>query len=357
MSTPYEPMTFSSGAKMKNRFMLAPLTNTQSHTDGSLSEDEFNWLTMRADGQFGLVMTCASYVHKTGKGFPGQLGIHSDNLEEGHKKLTTYIRNQGSLAIIQLYHGGMRCPADLIGQAPLCPSKNEKTGAREMTIDEIEQMRDAFIAAAVRAQAFGYDGVEVHGAHGYLITQFLSASINQRSDDYGGNPENRARFLREIVTGIRQQCGKNFTLGVRLSPERFGLDLQEIKGVFEWLIEYGEVDFIDMSLWDTFKMPEDEKYQNRSLLTHFTELDRKEVKLTAAGKLRTGQDVQKALAQGLDFVTLGRSAILHHDFPQRMRRDPSFEPMQTPVSVDYLKQEGLGFDFIDYMRQWPDFVR
>ena len=104
---------------MKNRFMLAPLTNTQSHNDGRLSEDEYNWLTKRAEGDFGLVMTCATQVSPLGKGFPGQLGIYSDVHIEGHQKLVRQIQSFGSLAIVQLHHAGMRSPRELIGTQPL----------------------------------------------------------------------------------------------------------------------------------------------------------------------------------------------------------------------------------------------
>jgi len=341
---------------MKNRFMLAPLTNTQSHPDGQLSDTELKWLTMRAGGQFGLVMTCASYVQANGKGFPGQLGIHADELIPGHQQLTAQIQAQGSLAVIQLHHGGMRSPAELIHEAPICPSENEKHGARAMSLPEVHQLRDDFIEAGVRAKKCGYDGVEVHGAHGYILGQFLSQKINHRSDAYGGSLENRARILFEIVEGIREACGPEFLLGLRLSPERFGMDLQEVKTVCQQLIDRAELDFLDISLWDCFKQPEEERYQQQSLLEHFTSLDFKQVKLTVAGKIKTGADVQKILASGVDFVTIGRSAILHHDFPLQVLENPDFTPIETPVSTAYLEQEGLGTDFIQYMRRWPNFV-
>ena len=158
--------------------MLAPMTNTQSHEDGTLSEDEYNWLSMRAKGGFGITMTCASHVQEIGKGFPGQLGIFSDKHIEGHRKLSAEIKAQGSVAIIQLHHAGMRSPKEVIGVKSICPSDQEKYNARGMSLVEVEQLRDDFIAAAVRAQASGYDGVEVHGAHGYILTQFLSSKIN-----------------------------------------------------------------------------------------------------------------------------------------------------------------------------------
>lgn len=341
---------------MKNRFMLAPLTNTQSHDDGQLSEEEFHWLTMRAKGQFGLVMTCASHVQAIGKGFKGQLGIFSEAHIPGHKRLAAEIKKYGSLAVIQLHHAGMRSPQEEIGQAPVCPSANAKFGARELTIDEVQQLKEDFIAAAIRAKNCGYDGVEIHGAHGYILTQFLSSEINVRTDEYGGSFANRSRLLVEIVDGVREACGKSFLLGVRLSPERFGLDLNEIKTLSQQLIDGGNIDFLDISLWDCFKMPEDEAHQDQSLLAHFTSLDWKDVKLTVAGKIRSGQDVSNILNSGVHFVTIGRSAILHHDFAARVIENPNFEPIETPVSETYLRKEGLSSNFLKYMQRWPNFV-
>ena len=350
------PVQFNAGATMKNKFMLAPLTNQQSYENGRLSDAEFTWLTKRAEGQFGLVMTCASHVQAIGKGFSGQLGIWSDIHIDGHKRLTAAIKSHGSLAIIQLHHAGMRSPKEIIGQAPICPSNNKKTGARAMSLKEVKQLKDDFIAAAIRAKKCGYDGVEVHGAHGYILTQFLSAAINHRKDEYGGTLAGRSKLLFEIVEGIRSNCGNDFVMGVRLSPERFGMDLAEIKTVCLQLIEGNKIDFLDISLWDCFKMPEEEKYQNKSLLKHFTDLDFKNVKLTVAGQIRNGSDVTKVIEAGVDFVTIGRSAILHHDFPKRVIANPDFTSITTPVSKAYLRNEGLSDIFVEYMKRWDGFV-
>jgi len=351
-----KPVQFPCGATMKNKFMLAPMTNTQSNEDGTLSEEEFRWLSMRAKGQFGLVMTCATHVQKIGQGFPGQLGIFSDKHIEGHKRLVAEIQSHGSLAVVQLHHAGMRTPHELIGEDPVCPSDNEETGARSLTLTEVEQLKSDFITAALRAKECGYDGVEVHGAHGYILTQFLSSEFNKRTDEYGGTFENRSRLLFEVVNGIREVCGNNFLLGVRLSPERYGMELLEVKEVCQRFIDEGKIDFLDISLWDVFKFPEEKEFQNKSLLSHFTELDYKNIRLTVAGKIRNGDEVNKAMESGIDFVSIGRSAILHHDFPVKVMNNPEFKPVKTPVSPEYLRTEGLGENFIDYMENWPNFV-
>ncbi|TMP55915.1 MULTISPECIES: NADH:flavin oxidoreductase [Pseudoalteromonas] len=356
MLHPSSEITFKNGVTMPNRFMLAPLTNSQSYDDGKLSEDEYRWLTMRAEGGFGLTMTCASHVQFVGKGFPGQLGIYDDTHIEGHTRLAAAIKANNSLAILQLHHGGMRSPEEQIKQHPVSVSDVSKHNARGLSLHEVQQLRDDFIAAAVRGQKSGYDGVEVHGAHGYILTQFLSAEINKRSDQYGGSLSNRARLLFEIVDGIREACGINFLLGVRLSPERFGMQLNEVKDVCEQLINQHNIDFLDISLWDVFKQPEDAAFRNKSLLQHFTDIDYKDVKLTVAGKINSGSDVQTVLDAGADFVTIGRSAILHHNFPKLVIANPDFKPTPLPVSEAHLKKEGLSKKFLTYMKNWDGFV-
>lgn len=346
-----DPLKLRSGATLKNRFVLAPLTNIQSHPDGVLSEDEFRWLTMRAEGGFGLTMTCAASVQESGVGFPGQLGFHDAKHEPGLTRLAGKIKQEGSLAIAQLHHGGLRALKN-----PKAPSADEKLNAEAMTLDEVRESRDCFIEAARRAERTGFDGVELHGAHGYLICSFLSPELNRRDDEYGGDPERRARFLFELVDGIRAATKPGFTLGVRLSPERWGLDVLEIRDVAQRLLREAKIDFLDMSLWDVRKEPADEKLQGRTLASYFTELERGDVRLGAAGKIMSAQDARDVLSAGFDFPVIGRAAILHHDYANRVAADPNFTPIATPVSTQYLQKEGLGPAFVNYMRTWTGFV-
>ena len=352
----FDTLEFGRGRPMRNRLMLSPLTNCQSHDDGTLSDAEYRWLTMRAEGGFGLTMTCASHVQARGRGFPGQLGIFSDAHHAGLARLAAAIRGAGSLVMAQLHHAGMRAPAALIGERPVAPSEHAETGARALDRAEIGQLVEDFAAAAARAERAGFDGVELHAAHGYVLAQFLSPEINLREDDYGGTPRNRARILFEILAAIRSRCSADLVVGVRLSPERFGLRLPEIISVAQDLIGSGQVDFLDLSLWDVFKEPQDAAYQGRTLLSRFTALDRGRVRLGAAGKIASAADAMRCLDAGLDFVVVGRAAILHHDFPQRVRSDPGFQAVGLPVTPEYLQREGLGPNFVEYMRNWPGFV-
>ncbi len=351
----FEPLSFARGAPMKNRFMLAPLTNQQSHADGRLSDEEFHWLTMRAQGGFGLTMTAAAHVQAAGQGFPGQVGIFSDDHLEGLTRLATALRAAGSLSAVQLHHAGNRSPKELVG-TPLCPSDHAETGARGLTLPEVAQLRDDFIAAAKRAEKAGFDGIEVHGAHGYILAEFLSAEINRRDDRYGGTVENRSRIIFEIIDGIRATCRPDFQIGLRLSPERFGLKLAEIRDVAAEALRQEKIDYLDMSLWDVAKEPVEEEHQGRTLMSYFTDLPRGNVRLGVAGKIMSAKAAVEVLEAGCDFALIGRAAILRHDFPERIRRDAAYVSPSLPVTAQHLRDEGLSTSFVDYMKGWPGFV-
>ena len=352
----FEPLTLAHGPALKNRLVLAPLTNLQSHPDGTLSDDEFKWLTYRARGGFALTMTCAAHVQRIGQGFPGQLGVFGDEHLPGLTRLAAKIRDYGSVAVAQLHHAGMRSPRELIGEAPVCPSDNDETGARALTLAEVEQLRDDFIAAAVRCERAGFQGVELHGAHGYVLAQFLSPEVNRRTDRYGGSIENRARIVHEIIDGVRERTDADFSLGLRISPERFGLQLAEIVEVARQVLAEGKIDYLDLSLWDYAKEPNEDAFKGRTLMSYFAELPRGEVRVGCAGKVMTPDDARACLERGMDYVLLGRAAILHHDWPLRLAADPAFTPVKIPVSPEHLRAEGLGPSFVKYMGTWKGFV-
>jgi 2,4-dienoyl-CoA reductase-like NADH-dependent reductase (Old Yellow Enzyme family) len=146
-------------------------------------------------------------------------------------------------------------------------------------------------------------------------------------------------------------------LGVRLSPERFGLRLDEIRDVARQLLLGGQIALLDLSLWDVFKEPEEAQFKGRSLLSYFTELDRGAVRIGAAGKIMGGDDARRVLDAGADIAIIGRAAILHHDFPARVRADPAFRATALPVTAEYLRNEGLGPAFVRYMAGWKGFVQ
>jgi 2,4-dienoyl-CoA reductase-like NADH-dependent reductase (Old Yellow Enzyme family) len=356
MTTLFETLSLHRGPAWKNRFMLAPLTNLQSHDDGRISDDEYNWLTYRASGGFGLVMTCAAHVQRIGQGFPGQLGTFGEQHVSGLARLASAIRAEGAVSSLQLHHAGIRSPSELIGEQPVGPSEDAETKARALQEGEVEALIEDFIAAATRAEKAGFDGVELHGAHGYILCAFLSAQTNRRTDRYGGTLENRARILFEIIKGVRARTRADFQLGVRLSPERFGLRLAEQRELAAQLLGFGEIDYLDMSLWDVFKEPVEPEFAGKPLIDWFSDLPRGQTRLGVAGKLTSGEDCRRVLAHGADFSILGRAAILHHDFPRRVQAEPNFRARSLPVTRDYLRQERLGPAFVKYMSGWKGFV-
>jgi 2,4-dienoyl-CoA reductase-like NADH-dependent reductase (Old Yellow Enzyme family) len=336
--------------------MLAPLTNKQSGVGGVLSDDEFKWLTMRSQGGFGLTMTCASHVQVTGKGFEGQLGCFGDHHLAGLARLAAAIKRHGSVAVLQLHHAGRRSPPELIGGVqPVCPWDDPKTGSRALTTAEVEQLVRDFVVAAVRCEAAGFDGVEVHGAHDYIICEFLS-TMNRRTDRFGGSLENRSRVLFDIIAGIRAAIRPDFHLAVRLSTEKYGLKTLEMASVFDRLAASGQVDLIDLSLWDAFKSADDPELSGAPLLETFAQRPRGSTRLAVAGKIYSGDDARRVLAAGADVVAVGRAAVTNHDFPELIRADPQARMRALPVSRGALRAEGLGEAFVEYMATWPGFV-
>lgn len=225
-----------------------------------------------------------------------------------------------------------------------------------MTRDEVKRAIDAFVCAARRCDRAGFDGVELHGAHGYLICEFLSPEINRRNDEYGGSLENRARFLFDAIDGVRAACRPDFSVGVRLSPERFGMQVLEVRAVTQRLMTDAKIDYIDLSLWDCFKEPEDPALKGRTLMSYFSDLVRGGVRLGAAGKIMSGTDAAAVIAAGMDFVLIGRAAVLHHDFPLQVAKNPAFQARATPVTPEYLRSDGVNDTFLKYLRNWKGFV-
>ncbi len=321
----FEPLTLPRGPVMKNRFMLAPLTTQQSEPDGTVSDHELEWLLRCARSGFALVQTCAANIRAEGKAFDGQMGIYSDHHLDGLARVAAAVGANGCLSAVQLHHGGFRARAHHLGP-PVGPSDNAVYGARGLSLGEVEELRDDFITAAKRAERAGFDGVEVHAAFGWIITQFLSPTLNTRDDRYGGDLEGRSRLLFEIIDGIRGSCRSDFQIGLRLSTERYGLRLSEIRDVAARAMREEKIDYLDIAPWDVAKKAEDEEFRGRTLLSIFTDLPRGRVRLGASGKVMGAEQAAGVLEADCDFVMIGRAAILRHDFPERVRSDHSIVP-------------------------------
>lgn len=337
--------------------MLAPLTNQQSNPDRSANAFDVDWVRRCAEGGYALTMTCAATVQATGQAFSGQLGIDDDAQLPGLRRMAEVIREAGSLSAVQLQHGGHKAQRDL-GGIPAPASDDPFTGARAIPIERIEAIRDDFIRAALRAERAGFDGVEVHGAFGYLLSEFLSPTLNRRTDHYGGTIENRSRLLFEVIAGIRQACNPDFQIGLRLSVERYGLRLEELRDVAAEAMRRQQIDYFDLALWDAWQPAPDGVFAGQSLLSIFADLPRHGVAFGVAGKIMTGLQAAQLVNLGCDYVLIARAAILHADFPHRVRQDPHYASPALPVSEAFLAQNGLSPAFINYMRtSWDGFVQ
>lgn len=357
-----DPLDLPRGPRWPHRIGLAPLTNHQSEPDGTLSAQERDWLVRRAEGGTALAMTCAAHVAAAGQSFPGQLGVWDDRFLPGLERLAADLRAAGDASLggrtsVQLQHGGRRARPDLSGLPRVGPWDDEETGTRALTTGELEQVVADFVAAAVRCERAGFDGVELHGAHGYLLCQFLDGRHNLRTDGYGGSAEDRSRLLREVATEVRRATGPDFQLGVRLTPERSGILLAESTALAGQLAASGDVDYLDLSLWDVRKEPFEPAYAGSLLIEHFGGLARGGVPLGVAGGITDAATARWCLDRGVDFVLVGTAAILHHDFAARALADPSFRAVRPPVTRAHLEAESVGPRFVDYLaRDWDDLV-
>jgi 2,4-dienoyl-CoA reductase-like NADH-dependent reductase (Old Yellow Enzyme family) len=342
----FTPYQFERGPVARNRMTVAPMTNRQSHSDGSLGDAEYEWLTRRARGGFGIVMTCAMHVNLLGQGWANALGAFDDSLIPGLSRLAEGVRAQGALAIAQINHAGARAPHHVIGQQSASASDYRVdfpgfVTPRPLTRAEIAQTVADFGAAARRAAAAGFDGVEIHGANGYLITQFISETSNRRNDEYGGSLANRARFAREVLAACRASVADDFLVGVRLSSLGDGFTVSDTASIAGWLARDG-ADFLDLS--------------GRDALAAVS------ASLRGAGPARPGVfagngvwtapqacDVREA---GADFVFLGTAAIGNPDWPL-LARQPGYEPVRKPFDPAYLSSVSVSDAFLGYLRKMP----
>lgn len=352
----FKPLTLLHGPAMRNRFMLAPLTSQQSDHDGTASKYDQLWMEQLAQGGYGLIQTSAAIVEAGAIAFERQLGIHSDKHLPGLTQMATAIREGGALSAVQLHHAGHRAQPS-VGGIPAPASNNTLPNIKAITTEEVERIRDSFIAAAKRAHLSGFDGISVHGAFGWILSEFLSPNLNDRNDKYGGSIENRARFTIEVIEGIRKACGPDFQIGWRLSIERYGLRLEELREITAEIFNKELIDYLDLALWDSTQIVREGTFQGKTMLSVFTELPRKRVRLGAAGKIMSAQRASELLEEGCDFVLIARAGILQRDFPLQVKANPMYDSPQLPVTAEYLRQGGLSERFIDTMRGWQTFVK
>ena len=353
-----QPLTFCGGRRAPNRIWVAPMTNGSSHDDGRLSEDEYRFLVARAAGGFGVVETCATHVALDGQGWEGELGIYADAMIPGWRKLAEGVAAQGALLFGQAFHGGQRALRGPGRPTPwsCSPSRAGEPEVLEGSEAQIEGVIEAFAEAAARLEVAGAHGVELHGAHGYLLCQFVSATLNRRADSWGGSLENRARLIRRTTRAVRAVVDDAFVVGVRLSPESYrglpGLDLDESVQVAQWLCDDG-ADFIHLSLWDASRPTTKRPGEHAARV--FRDALPEEVPIVCAGQIWTVADAQAQLDHGADAVALGRAAIANPDWPQAVATMGG-APKRAPLTEAELGARGLGPRFIEYMKGWSGFV-
>lgn len=347
------PFVFPNGVRVANRLAVAPMTTAQSEPDGRLSAAEAAWLGQLGEDGYGLLLTCAAAISRDSIAFPNQLSFGDDRVIADLAPLTARMRAAGTLPLAQLCHGGSRALPALTGR----PARSASAYPLPVpgwvepipfTADELAQLVDAHVAAARRAAAAGFGGVELHGAHGYLFTQFLSRQSNLRTDDWGGPLENRARLLRSVVRAVRREVPRDFVLGVRLSMEgaglETGLDLDENIQVLRWLaedgIDYGHVSLMDAAAPST-------KYPSDATLLRVRAGVGPALPLMVAGGLWSPTDVERALALGADLVALGRAALGNPDVPGRFARGEAL--VRPPYTRAHLEARGISPAFLAYL--------
>lgn len=223
------------GLKVKNRIVFPPVVCFHySGEDGIVTTRNIEHYRLRAEGGAGIIITEATAVWKEGRLAPCQLGIWSDEHIPGMRKIAATVKTSGAISLLQIHHAGLvtRENVSEFANGPSVDEKNPRSKA--LTVKEIGEIRDAFIAGAVRAKKAGFDGVELHGAHGYLLNQFASSFFNRREDEYGGNLERNLKLASQIIQGIREECGHDFIIDYRMGANSPTLeDGIEIAGYLE----------------------------------------------------------------------------------------------------------------------------
>ncbi|KAB2870745.1 MAG: NADH:flavin oxidoreductase [Bacteroidales bacterium] len=299
------------GKEIKNRIVFPPLVNfAWSETDGIAIPRHVAHYEERAKGGAGLIIVEATCINQQGRIFNYQLGAWSDDQIDGLSKITATCHKHGAVVLLQIHHAGLttRKGVSEFAYGPSVDPENERSV--ELTIDQIHQIRDEFIAAAIRAEKAGFDGVELHGAHGYLLTQFASSAINRRTDEYGGTTENRLRLACEIIDGIKASTGKDFIIDYRLaacSPTLTdGIEIAQ-------LLEKKGVDIIHASHGGekgiNAEVPAEFEFNS---IVYMGTVIKKHVKVPVivVNQIQTPERANKIISSGLaDFVAIGRDML------------------------------------------------
>jgi 2,4-dienoyl-CoA reductase-like NADH-dependent reductase (Old Yellow Enzyme family)/thioredoxin reductase len=219
----FSPITIKS-MELSNRAVMPPM-GTNLSKNSMMTDENLAYISRMAKGGAGLIITEIACVHPSGSIGGGHLGIYDDSFIPGLKKMAQAVHDAGTKTALQLHHAGresieLLLKGEAIGPSAV-PSLVYRQTPKEMTLEDIKMVIKAFGQAAIRAQEAGFDAIEIHGAHGYLLTQFLSAISNKREDEYGGSFQNRAKFMIDVVTEVRKSVGNDFPISLRISADEF----------------------------------------------------------------------------------------------------------------------------------------
>lgn len=340
-NNPFSPITFKSGAELENRLVMAPMTNSQSLHDGQVSLDEIKFYQERDKG-LGAVIVSAANATAAGKGWFGELSIADDKFIPNLTKLANAIHSDGAKAIIQIFHVGRLGHERIIGAQPIAPSAvlAHRPGSelpRAMTEAEIDETIAAFGEATRRAIAAGFDGVEIHGANGYLLQEFFSSHANHRTDQWGGSIEKRFSFIQETTESAlaaRQKYAKSpFIVGYRFSPEEFGgggIQMSDTLWLLDHLIQF-PLDYLHVSLTDYKSVSRNPAYNQRSILSYLHERIDGQLPLIGVGSVRTRTDVNSVL-ENSELVAIGQQLIADPTWPLKLQKGQDSEFDLRPLT-------------------------
>ncbi len=314
-----------------NRLIMPPMVLNYASKDGSANQRYIAHIESIAKGGVGAIILEASYIDLLGKGFASQMGIHADHVIPGLKKLAQVAHKNSTKIGIQLYHAGRQTSSKNIGQQTLAPSAIAEPLSGEMPralkLSEIKDIIKKFGEAGLRAKKAGLDFVEIHAAHGYLITQFLSPFSNERRDIYGGTPEKRFRFLREVYEAVRKNVGDNFPIMVRISGDEFvkgGLTINDSILIAQKLEAIG-ADAIHVTSSNYGSYLKGLLIQPMAVKENILVPLAKQIKnnvnipVITVGKIRNPKLAEKIISDGwADFVAIGRPLLADPNWPKKV---------------------------------------
>lgn len=316
----FEPIKIGT-MELKNRIVMPPMGTNFSTEDGYATKRLINYHVERAKGGVGLIIVEGAYVEPRGKGSIRQLAVDHDNKIPGLKELATAIQANGAKAALQLFHGGRQSHSSIIGTQPVSASevfcRLTRETPRALTVEEIQDVIEAFAEGTRRTKAAGFDAVEIHGAHGYLINQFLSPLTNKRTDKYGGDVKARTRFLLEILELTRDKVGSDYPILCRINGDDYiegGLALEEAKRIAQ-MLEAAGVDALHISggIYDSpVPVTTGPMALPRGHMVHLAARIKKvvNVPVIAVGRINDPELAEKILQEGkADLVSMGRALL------------------------------------------------